>query len=77
MSFVSKSSKAKKKAWNWEPDVLRCDNCKHFRNKHFFLLDSMPRVVDASCVAGGFRTNPNAACDVWEEKRKNVSKGKS
>jgi len=67
MSYLSRL----KKLWDWESDVLRCDNCSYFKRQHTYLKNSLPMIDRARCLLGGFGTNANAACDKWQEKLTN------
>lgn len=52
----------------WESDVPRCQTCRHFRERGYRLVNSLPKIVRAHCVLHTFETRPCAVCDCWATK---------
>lgn len=65
MSYMSKL----RKKWDYEKDVPRCENCKHFRESYVKLThDSLTRRVHQHCDLGGFNCSKVGLCMKWESK---------
>ena len=55
----------RRRAWNYETNVPRCENCAHYRKPGTFLRDSLPRTSPPQCKLGEFIVKPTAVCDRW------------
>lgn len=59
------SAKAKRRKAGYEPDVPRCQTCRHFRKAHLELHDSLPHWKHHWCKRGEFIVQPMGCCDHW------------
>lgn len=62
---MSKLAKLRK-AWNYETNVPRCENCASFQKPYVYVTtDSNTKRSHAVCKLGWFTVQPNAICDRW------------
>lgn len=58
-----------KRAWNYERDVPRCENCANYKRAHMLLVNSLPRKQQPFCKKGSFNVKPNDCCDRWQDRQ--------
>lgn len=61
----ARSLRKLRKQVNYETDVPRCGNCRHFNGKRVVLKDSLPVRFYCVCTKHSFEVRPNAVCDTW------------
>lgn len=65
----------KRKSWNYETNVPRCETCVNVLRPQVYLTrDSIPVRSHWRCKAGEFTIQPNACCDRWKSKTGEVVK---